>query len=254
MTNVVRSFRRLRTTHPQPSTEHRSTDGRQFTLEARSAGTDDRSNLSDSTELSYRSDVLRQESEQPASHWDCCDFEPVLPGLDWPDASVEMSIGELLRLFAPQGQPYVSPGQRPGIPSLLSPTSPERAILNGDSRIGPPFQGYVRGHSTCSQGVALGGHRAGPLGLKTLQRATKQRDANCPSSPISALCIRPGPTCQIPLKCHTGLTCFGRNLNSQHPIGIAAISWLFCQGWTVASPRTCNCLYLLQAVVSVRIK
>jgi hypothetical protein len=65
------------------------------------------------------------------------------PPVCWPDATIEMSIGELLRLFAPQGQPYVSPGQRPGIPSLLSPTSPERAILNDDSRTGPPFQGYV---------------------------------------------------------------------------------------------------------------
>ena len=50
-----------------------------------------------------------------------------------------MSIGELLHHFAPQAQPYVSPR----IPSLLSPTSPERAILKGDSRMGPPFQGYV---------------------------------------------------------------------------------------------------------------
>jgi len=67
--------------------QHRSAVGRQFTLEARSVGIEDRSNLSDSAEMSYRSDVYLVDAAPPLFQRDYRPSEPVSPGFyarpDW---------------------------------------------------------------------------------------------------------------------------------------------------------------------------
>ena len=92
-----------------------------------------------------------------------------------------MSIGELLRLFAPQGQPYVSPGQRPGM-EIWKNGSPERAN-EIDASHRNPGQRDVENKAPTVRIIVAQGNALGWECRKT--QALKER----PDSPVTRMVL-----------------------------------------------------------------
>ena len=100
---------------------------------------------------------------QPGRTLDCQMF-----GVDAEDAEA------LFLDFAPTGQPYASPGQRPELWRDQDYKAPTGAVLAGfgESFLGPPRGGLCRNLRNETPGDAGGYLRAAPLGRRKAQKPT----------------------------------------------------------------------------------